>query len=76
VGLGGTLVVIAFAATGAEAGGGDGPPWPLTKADIEAFATGGLRPVSIALVPSPTDPAANRWLAEFHRAADTEPDAL
>jgi ketosteroid isomerase-like protein len=72
---GGTLVVIAFAADGAVAGdAGDGPPWPLTKDDIDAFATGGIRPVSIELVPNLTDPAAARWLAEFRRAAETEPD--
>jgi ubiquinone/menaquinone biosynthesis C-methylase UbiE len=74
---GGTLVVIAFAAVGTESGGtgaaGDGPPWPMTKDDIDAFAAGGVQPVGIELVPNPADPGTSRWLAEFRRAAATEP---
>jgi ketosteroid isomerase-like protein len=69
---GGTLLVIAFAAAGADAEV-DGPPWPLTKDDVDAFATGAVRPVSIELVPNPTDPGSYRWLAEFRRAGDAEP---
>jgi len=36
---GGTLIVVASAADGAPGA----PPWPLTRAEIEAFATGGVR---------------------------------
>lgn len=71
---GGTLVVIAFAAdgrVGAEIG--DGPPWPLTMADIDAFGARGLRPAGIELVRNLTDPAAARWLAEFGRTGGPEP---
>lgn len=62
---GGTLVVIA-----GELGDGDpasGPPWPLTRAEVEAFGAGGLTPVRIELLPAPQDPTARRWLAEFTR---------
>lgn len=43
---GGTLIVIA-AARDEEDGPGQGPPWPLTRAEIETFVTAGLRPVRI-----------------------------
>lgn len=57
---GGTLIVI-----GAVGGDGPaaGPPWPLTRLEIDAFATAALRPVRIEEVPD-TVP---RWRAEFHR---------
>lgn len=38
------------------------PPWPLTRPEIEAFATDGLAPVRI-------DDTARRWHAEFRRPA-------
>ena len=44
-------------------------PWPLTRAEVEAFATDGLDPVRIDLVPGPAGPADRRWLAEFRRPA-------
>jgi hypothetical protein len=62
---GGTLLVIA-----GELDDGDpasGPPWPLTRAEVEAFASGGVTQVSIELLPAPQDPTARRWLAEFTR---------
>ena len=62
---GGTLLVIA-----SELGDGDpdsGPPWPLTRAEVEAFGSGGVRVESIELLPAPQDPTARRWLAEFTR---------
>ncbi|HEV8560689.1 MAG TPA: methyltransferase domain-containing protein [Actinophytocola sp.] len=37
-----------------------GPPWPLRRDEVEAFAAGGLDTVSIEQVEG-------RWLAEFHR---------
>lgn len=71
---GGTLVVIAFAGDEADDGAGDesedgagdeaaeGPPWPLNRAEVESFATGGLTAVRV-------DDVDGRWLAEFHRPA-------
>jgi SAM-dependent methyltransferase len=61
---GGTLLVIA---TQAQAPPQDGPPWPLTRAEIDAFATGGLRPVRVEEIPAPGDSGIVRWRAEFRR---------
>jgi SAM-dependent methyltransferase len=57
---GGTLLVLAAAGDGRAAG----PPWPLTRAEIDAFAVGGLTAVSVDEVV--TDGVA-RWQAEFRR---------
>jgi SAM-dependent methyltransferase len=55
---GGTLLVISSAR---EAGTTpEGPPWPLTRDEIDRFATDGLTPHDITR-------AENRWRAEFHR---------
>jgi SAM-dependent methyltransferase len=40
----------------------DGPPWPLTRPEIEAFGTGGLETVHIGQTDDPP-----RWVAEFRR---------
>jgi SAM-dependent methyltransferase len=62
---GGTLLVIA---TGREEGRAvDGPPWPLTRAEIESFAQGGLEIVRIEEVRDPDEPHILRWRAEFRR---------
>ena len=61
---GGTLIVIA--AIHDEGERGDGPPWPLTRAEVEAFAAGGLRPVAIEAVRG-AQPGDRRWRAEFTR---------
>jgi 2-polyprenyl-3-methyl-5-hydroxy-6-metoxy-1,4-benzoquinol methylase len=53
---GGTLLVIAASREPDEHA--DGPPWPLTAAEIEAFATGGLEPLRIERIDG-------RWRAEF-----------
>jgi hypothetical protein len=43
----------------------DGPPWPLTRADVESYVGQGLTPVNIEdLRP---DPDTWRWRAEFIR---------
>jgi SAM-dependent methyltransferase len=55
---GGTLLVIAAARDGDAIP--EGPPWPLTRTEVESFATDGLTPHDIA-----RDGA--RWRAEFHR---------
>ncbi len=60
---GGTLLVIATARH--APGEPDGPPFPLTRSEVEAFASDGLEPVLIEDVRWPDVPA--RWRAEFHR---------
>jgi SAM-dependent methyltransferase len=64
VGPGGTLIVIAYGTAGAP--DPDGPPWPLTRAEVGAFATGDLRPTRIEEI---HDEASRilRWRAEFTR---------
>jgi SAM-dependent methyltransferase len=62
---GGTLVVVANAR--AETEPADGPPWPLTRTQIESFAAHGLQTVRLDLLPNPLNPTALRWLAEFRR---------
>jgi SAM-dependent methyltransferase len=56
---GGTLLVLAAAGDGRA----DGPPWPLTRAEVEAFAVDGLGLVAADEVPG--DVA--RWRAVFTR---------
>jgi SAM-dependent methyltransferase len=62
---GGTLLVIATARDERD-GLPDGPPWPLTRAEVEAFADEGLEPIRIEDIRDPGVPA--RWRAEFRRA--------
>ena len=38
----------------------DGPPWPLSRREIDAFAVGGLTAVSVTQ-------RDQRWVAEFTR---------
>ena len=64
---GGTLLVIATASHD-EGGPGDGPPWPLTRAEVEAFADNGLEVVRVEDIRDPGVPA--RWRAEFRRRPD------
>lgn len=64
---GGTLVVVASALEDGD-DADSGPPWPLTKAEVDAFAVDGLRPEHIGLYPATQEPTAHRWLAEFRRA--------
>ena len=53
---GGTLLVVAAAGDGDPAQAG--PPWPLTRAEVDAFGRDGLRPVAVERVEQ-------RWRAEF-----------
>jgi SAM-dependent methyltransferase len=62
---GGTLLVIAAARDEDEAV--DGPPWPLTRGEIEAFADEGLRALRVEELALPDDPEERRWRAEFER---------
>jgi SAM-dependent methyltransferase len=61
---GGTLIVIAYGTVGGP--DPNGPPWPLTREEIDAFATGDLRPARIEEVPDQTS-GVLRWRAEFTR---------
>lgn len=45
-----------------------GPPWPLTRAEVEGFATDGLTLVSLDAVADPAGRFAVRWLAELARS--------
>lgn len=65
---GGTLIVIAAAHDDA-AEPEPGPPWPLMRDEVEAFAHDDLRPVSIERIQDQLDPAMHRWRAEFDRPA-------
>jgi SAM-dependent methyltransferase len=60
---GGTLMVNARAREEDE-DPGEGPPWPLTRAEIEAIAASGLEVVAIEDL---HEPEARRWRAEFRR---------
>ncbi|MFD3508181.1 class I SAM-dependent methyltransferase [Nocardia sp. NPDC058666] len=46
-----------------------GPPWPLTRADIDTFTTPDLIQVRVETVPRPDTSGRHRWRAEFHRPA-------
>ena len=61
---GGRLLVIATGRTD-DADVPDGPPWPLTRAEIDAFAAGDLEPVRVERVQAAGVPP--RWRAEFRR---------
>lgn len=45
----------------------DGPPWPLTRTEIDSFATGDLRASVVEQVTRPEEPGAKRWRAVFRR---------
>ena len=63
---GGTLVVLAAATTRLDSDGA-GPPWPLTRAEIDAFGVDGLRPVSVTRVAADRTTLPTRWQALFTR---------
>ncbi|HEX3782882.1 MAG TPA: class I SAM-dependent methyltransferase [Pseudonocardiaceae bacterium] len=63
---GGTLLVIANAVDTATAIA-DGPPWPLTRANLDAFAANGLTEARIEDLVDPNVPGLRRWRAEFRR---------
>jgi hypothetical protein len=71
VAAGGTLLVIAVATDTPCPPDHAGPPWPLTRADIDAFAVDGLRPVNVERLAEPDRPA-GRWRVEFRRDAERE----
>lgn len=63
---GGTLLVIARARD-VDDDPDDGPPWALTRAEIDAFADAGLEPVLIEEFREDGPPATHRWRAQFTR---------
>jgi SAM-dependent methyltransferase len=62
---GGTLLVLAAAREAGEPA--DGPPWPLTRAEVEAFATGGVEVVRVEDLHGMPEPWDRRWRVEFRR---------
>lgn len=65
---GGTLVVIASARDDDTPDDAiEGPPWPLTRAAIDAFTGPDLKLIQLNRTPSPTAATNFRWQAEFLR---------
>jgi SAM-dependent methyltransferase len=64
VGPGGMLLAIAGVREDADPVR-DAPPWPLTRAEIDSFATDGLVPFELRMV----DTTSKRWLATLRRPA-------
>jgi SAM-dependent methyltransferase len=62
---GGTLLVLAAAREQHEPA--NGPPWPLVRAEVEAFATGGVEAVRIEDLRDMPEPWERRWRAELRR---------
>ncbi len=69
----GTLIAIARAREPGQTV--QGPPWALTRAEIDALADGGLEPVRIEDIYDPQMPWPRRWRAEFRRPARQQPIA-
>jgi SAM-dependent methyltransferase len=63
---GGTLLVIATKLREGESRD-EGPPWQLTRDELDSFAQGGLQPVRTEEIPDAQDPSLHRWRAEFRR---------
>jgi SAM-dependent methyltransferase len=61
---GGMLVILA---AGVTTPSDDGPPWPLTRQEVESFATGGLQQATLDEVPTDDDLSVFRWCATFTR---------
>lgn len=62
---GGTLLVIAAGRVKGDTM--EGPPWPLTRSEIDTFAHSGLEPLEIEDARMPAQPDVRRWRATFHR---------
>jgi pimeloyl-ACP methyl ester carboxylesterase/SAM-dependent methyltransferase len=63
---GGTLIAIAAARHEGDAPA-EAPPFPLTRSEVDTFATDGLAPVLIEDTVDPRTPEQKRWRAEFRR---------
>ena len=73
VAAGGTLLAVAF--VGDEYTNGGLPPWPLTRAEIDAFAADGLVPVAVDVTTYSGAPRFDAdddrlWRAEFQRPGE------
>jgi pimeloyl-ACP methyl ester carboxylesterase len=64
---GGTLIAIQAARPEIDEPS-SGPPWPLHRSEIDAFAVEGLQPVNIEFIATPG--SGERWRAEFTRPSD------
>jgi SAM-dependent methyltransferase len=62
---GGTLLVLAARRHAGERA--DGPPWPLVRAEVESFATGGVEMVRVEELRGAPGQFADRWRAELRR---------
>lgn len=67
VAAGGTLLAIQMVR--GDGAAVDGPPWPLTRSEMAAFAHGGLEQASFAPVEHPARPGLQLWVGEFARAS-------
>jgi hypothetical protein len=67
VASGGRLLVIS-GALGADDDPEDGPPWRLTRAELDGFGADGLRAIEVEEISDPTGSGASRWRALFARA--------
>jgi pimeloyl-ACP methyl ester carboxylesterase/SAM-dependent methyltransferase len=65
---GGTLIVVAARQHRPDAHVA-GPPWPLTREEIDAFTTDGLTPAGVEELADPRQPDVSRWRAQFQRPA-------
>ena len=65
---GGTLLVLA-AAGGDTQPGRPGPPWPLSRLEIDAFTADGLSPVAVEQHEDNAQRYTTRWRAHFTRPA-------
>jgi SAM-dependent methyltransferase len=65
---GGRLLVIAFAdGRDGEGVDFDGPPWPLTRSDLDRFTEHGLTMDTLDQIAPDGDDSIYRWRAEYHR---------
>ena len=62
---GGMLIVISAAR--ADDQRTSGPPWPLTRSELDAFAASGLVPLHVEDLVTETPPFPRHWRAEFTR---------
>jgi hypothetical protein len=71
VGPGGTLFVGAVARD-EEDGSDEGPPWPMSRTEIEAFAAGEL---TVVRIENTHEVAGPRWVAEFRHPGAADHDS-
>jgi SAM-dependent methyltransferase len=62
---GGTLLAICHGTS--DPRGRIGPPWPVTRTELETFRLCGLREVAFDTYPDPTDPGVLHFRAAYHR---------